>query len=68
MTTLNRDGLVWRKSERSGATGNCVEVALNQKEVAVRDSKNPSGTVLWFAAEQWRRFVAGVIAGEFDLP
>jgi hypothetical protein len=36
--------LTWRKSSYSGsgATGNCVELALG----AVRDSKNPDGSVL----------------------
>jgi hypothetical protein len=36
--------LTWRKSSYSGegATGNCVELALG----AVRDSKNPDGSML----------------------
>jgi hypothetical protein len=34
----------WRKSTRSGAQSNCVE--LRHGLDAVRDSKNPSGPVL----------------------
>jgi hypothetical protein len=34
---------------------------------AVRDSKNPGGPKLAFAADEWRAFTAGVKAGEFDL-
>jgi hypothetical protein len=59
----------WRKSSYSGTTGgNCVEVARNLPgAVAVRDSKDPEGPKLAFAAEEWAGFTAGVKAGEFDL-
>jgi hypothetical protein len=33
---------------------------------AVRDSKEPTGPILTFAAREWRAFVDGVRAGEFD--
>jgi Domain of unknown function (DUF397) len=50
--------LNWRKSSYSGGEGNCVEVATNMPGVvAVRDSKNPSGPMLTFSADAWRRFV-----------
>jgi hypothetical protein len=35
--------------------------------VAVRDSKDPDGPKLAFSHADWRAFVAGVKAGEFDL-
>ncbi|MGA5298749.1 DUF397 domain-containing protein [Nucisporomicrobium flavum] len=59
----------WRKSSRSsGNGGDCVEVADNLPGVvAVRDSKAPGGPTLIFAPGQWRAFVAGVKAGEFDI-
>jgi hypothetical protein len=34
--------------------------------VYVRDSKDPAGPALAFAAPGWSAFVAGVRAGEFD--
>ncbi|MFI5494562.1 DUF397 domain-containing protein [Actinoplanes sp. NPDC051859] len=55
----------WRKSARSGANGNCVEVAQLTATVAVRDSKNPMGPVLMFAPSQWAAFIEGAKDGEF---
>jgi hypothetical protein len=57
---------VWHKSSFSG-TENCVEVAdLPGGGKAVRDSKDPSGTMLTFTPGEWRAFVQGARAGEFD--
>ncbi|MFY9809644.1 MAG: DUF397 domain-containing protein [Pseudonocardiaceae bacterium] len=59
-------GAVYRKSSRSTATGNCVEVAdLPGGHRAVRDSKNPAGPALTFTPAEWVAFTAGVRAGEF---
>jgi Domain of unknown function (DUF397) len=66
----NRDlaRAAWRKSTRSGANGNCVEVADNLPGViAVRDSKSPTGPALVFTQAEWAAFVGGVKDGEFDL-
>ncbi len=59
----------WRKSSYSNGNGGaCVEVARNLPgAVAVRDSKDPDGPKLIFAADQWLAFTGGVKAGEFDL-
>ncbi|MCT2282359.1 DUF397 domain-containing protein [Micromonospora chalcea] len=58
---------VWRKSSRSGSNGQCTEVKDTGVDVLVRDSKNPSGSVLAFTRDEWRAFVDGVRAGEFDI-
>jgi hypothetical protein len=66
--TVNLSRAVWRKSARSGANGNCVEVAGNLPSVvAVRDSKDRGGPVLAFTPEAWNAFLAGVKDGAFDL-
>ena len=45
----------WRKSSRSGQTGNCVEVAGNLPGiVAVRDSWDPDGPALILTSAAWR--------------
>ena len=57
----------WRKSSRSGSSGNCVEVAENLPDVvAVRDSKDPGGPALLFTPATWQAFIASAKAGTFD--
>jgi hypothetical protein len=55
----------WRKSTHS-VDGGCVEVAIIEGRVAVRDSKNREGPMLTFTPIEWRAFLAGVRTGEFD--
>lgn len=58
----------WQRATRcSGVNTTCVEVATATDGVAVRDSKDPAGPVLRFTVEEWRVFVDGVRAGEFDV-
>jgi hypothetical protein len=58
----------WFKSSRSAANGNCVEVAFVSGNVAVRDSKDPTGPVLRFTATGWRDFLGSVRSGAQELP
>ena len=53
----------WTKSRHSGDTGGCVEWARRDDLVAVRDSKDPAGSVLAFDLPAWRAFVAAVCTG-----
>ncbi|WP_307834821.1 DUF397 domain-containing protein [Paractinoplanes lichenicola] len=66
MTDLTRAR--WHKSTRSGANGNCVEVAENLDGiVALRDTKDRDGGTLIFTHAEWQAFIGGVKDGEFDL-
>jgi hypothetical protein len=47
--------------------GQCVEVANGGTAVAVRDSKDPRGSMLVFPPHQWGTFCAGVKRGDFDV-
>ncbi|MET9970989.1 DUF397 domain-containing protein [Streptomyces sp. NPDC006356] len=55
--------LVWFKGSRSTAPGeqNCVEVArLEDRGMAVRDSKTPHRARLLFGANAWHTFTAAL--------
>ncbi|MFD8590449.1 DUF397 domain-containing protein [Streptomyces sp. NPDC059637] len=50
--------LAWFKSSYSGGEGGqCVEVAAGSGTVHVRDSKDRTGPVLSFTADEWAAFV-----------
>jgi hypothetical protein len=56
----------WKTSSKSFSNSNCVQVSEAGGMIAVRDSKDPDGPVLSFTPDQWRAFVQGARAGEFD--
>ncbi|MFF1686285.1 MULTISPECIES: DUF397 domain-containing protein [unclassified Streptomyces] len=56
----------WRKSSYSGGnSGDCLEVndAACPAHLPVRDSKNPHGPAVAFAAPAWSAFVTAVRSG-----
>jgi hypothetical protein len=65
VSSADRD-LPWRQARSSVNNGACVEVAPINGMVAVRDSKDPEGAMLVYAAPEWRAFLCGAKAGEFD--
>jgi hypothetical protein len=66
--TNHLDGSKWRKSSHSSDGGQCVETAvLPDHRVAVRHSKRPDEAILIYTPAEWRAFIAGAKAGEFDL-
>ncbi|RZS37450.1 uncharacterized protein DUF397 [Herbihabitans rhizosphaerae] len=64
MSTVDYSRLAWRKSSRSseGSGVNCVEVALADPAIAVRDSKNPNAGALVLPHGGWASFLRGVDA------
>lgn len=56
----------WRKSSLSDGNG-CLEMAVVNGRIAVRDSKDPEGPVLMFSPPEWTAFIKGAHNGEFDL-
>jgi hypothetical protein len=67
MCATDLSGVAWRKSRRSGAVGNCVEVArLANGDIAVRNSRFPDGPALVYTPAEIAAFVGGAKDGEFD--
>lgn len=49
--------VAWRRSRRSIAGGDCVEVAITVHQVLVKDSRDPSGLILAFGIADWQAFI-----------
>lgn len=65
--TANRIIGAWRKSTFSNPSGNCVEFAeAGNNLVAVRNSRDPEGGVLFYTRPEIDAFLRGAKAGEFD--
>ncbi len=61
-----RLNLNWRKARHSMNNGNCTEVATAAGMVAVRDSKDPQGPVLFYPAASWASFLNAAGNGRLD--
>ncbi|WP_437046162.1 DUF397 domain-containing protein [Streptomyces sp. enrichment culture] len=55
----------WRKSSYSEQSGNCLEIAVVDDQVLVRESDDP-GVVVRTTRAKLAAFLAGAKAGEFD--
>lgn len=62
---INFDALTWTKARRSGDS-NCLEVARTHKGIAVRNSREPKGSVLLLTESEWSAFLGGARDGDFD--
>lgn len=51
----------------SGPNSTCVEITVGANQVGVRDGKENNGSVLRFSVEEWRTFIRGVRAGDFNV-
>ncbi|MBB4705705.1 DUF397 domain-containing protein [Sphaerisporangium siamense] len=56
----------WRTAARC-TTKNCVEVAIVDGLIAVRDSKDPANPALLYTESEWQVFIDGAKNGEFDV-
>lgn len=68
MTEPEHASLLWRKSSASQDNTGCVEVAVDQQHVYVRNSRDACGPALAFLPHEWEAFITGVHNGEFNLP
>jgi hypothetical protein len=60
MITMKHPGSRWRKSSYSSGEANCVEVGNDAAQIAVRDTKNPSGPALAFTPAGWQAFTRAI--------
>lgn len=44
-----------------------MEVAADDGEIMIRDSKDPAGPVLRFTRAEWDAFAAGITVGDFQF-
>ncbi|MEU1204861.1 DUF397 domain-containing protein [Nocardia sp. NPDC005825] len=66
-TSIDRSNLLWRKSTFSNPSGNCVELApLSNGHVAVRNSRDPEGSLIVYTRPEIDAFLQGAKSGEFD--
>jgi hypothetical protein len=57
--------LAWRKASFC-QNRECVEVAEQNGRILMRNSARPDGLAIHYTTEEFRSFLKGVKAGEFD--
>lgn len=67
MSTHQLSALTWRKSSASDSD-DCVEVAIAEGMIMVRDSKDRHGGSLIFSSRGWGAFLDAVHQNMLDLP
>ena len=62
---MSKDFEDWRKSLRSNAAGNCVEVGRSRRgTVGIRDTKaDGHGVILEFSSAEWAAFRRRITSG-----
>ncbi|MEW9533939.1 DUF397 domain-containing protein [Microbispora sp. NPDC049125] len=67
MPSSQMGDLAWRKSRHSNPNGNCVELAaLPGGDVAVRNSRHPTGPMLVYSRGDLAAFLRSAKEGDFD--
>ena len=61
----DREALTWRGPSMC-ASANCVQVAVSDDSVLVRNSKDTDGVLLRFTHAEWDAFCRAVALGEFS--
>jgi hypothetical protein len=59
MLKKNPAAVVWHKSSFS-ANGDCIEVAIQDDSVLIRDTKNRSGGTVSASSSAWQEFIQGI--------
>ena len=67
ISPIDYDKTPWRKSSRSLAQSNCIEVAISAGFVCVRDSRNPDKNILLATSNQWRDLIQAVTHKNLSL-
>ncbi len=67
LNDLEVGDLQWRKARRSANNGACVEAALSDGRILIRDSKDPGGPVLGYRSSTWRVFTSEARIGHYDM-
>ncbi|MEV4645684.1 DUF397 domain-containing protein [Saccharopolyspora sp. NPDC049357] len=60
MNSVRLADTAWRKSSRSANNSYCVEVAVTDEVVGVRDTKDRESGTLAFSRERWNDFLSGL--------